>query len=97
MPTLNWIGKEAVVKHHKEAPFTSGLTAADHRTFGSGSGFFSESGNRAATVMRYFPPLCCKRMLGGLLAELSGGHCRFVMMKDQQWQEIEAIFLEGAA
>ena len=21
MPTLNWIGKEAVVKHHKEAPF----------------------------------------------------------------------------
>src|SRR4030067_2191249 len=21
MPTLNWIGKEAVVKHHKEVPF----------------------------------------------------------------------------
>ncbi len=21
MPTLNWIGKEAVVRHHKEVPF----------------------------------------------------------------------------
>ena len=21
MPTLNWIGKEAVVKHHKEVPY----------------------------------------------------------------------------
>ena len=21
MPTLNWIGKEAVIKHHKEVPF----------------------------------------------------------------------------
>ena len=21
MPTLNWIGKDAVVKHHKEVPF----------------------------------------------------------------------------
>ncbi len=21
MPTLNWIGKEAVINHHKEAPF----------------------------------------------------------------------------
>lgn len=21
MPTLNWIGKKAVVKHHKEVPF----------------------------------------------------------------------------
>ena len=22
MPTLNWIGKEAVVKHHKDVPFS---------------------------------------------------------------------------
>ena len=21
MPTLNWIGKEAVIRHHKEVPF----------------------------------------------------------------------------
>jgi adenine-specific DNA-methyltransferase len=21
MPTLNWIGKEAIVKHHKDVPF----------------------------------------------------------------------------
>jgi len=21
MPTLNWIGKEAVIKHHEEVPF----------------------------------------------------------------------------
>ena len=29
MPTLNWIGKQAVVKHHKEVPFRLLETAPD--------------------------------------------------------------------
>jgi len=31
------------------------------------------------------------RLIGGLWAELSGGRCRFVMIKDKQWQGIEAM------
>lgn len=30
------------------------------------------------------------RLIGGLWAELSGGRCRFVMVKDRQWEAIEA-------
>jgi len=30
------------------------------------------------------------RMIGGLWAELSGGRCRFVMVKDKKWEGIEA-------
>lgn len=30
------------------------------------------------------------RLIGGLWAELSGERCRFVMVKDRQWSEIEA-------
>jgi len=37
------------------------------------------------------------RLIGGLWAELSGGRCRFVMVKDKQWQGIEATFSEVAA
>ena len=29
MPTLNWIGKEAVVKHHKDVPFRLLETVAE--------------------------------------------------------------------
>ncbi|MDO9012600.1 MAG: DEAD/DEAH box helicase family protein [Gallionella sp.] len=31
------------------------------------------------------------RLIGNLWAELSGGRCRFVMVKDKEWQGIEAI------
>jgi type III restriction enzyme len=31
------------------------------------------------------------RMIGGLWAELSGGHCRFVMVKDKQFSNIDAV------
>ncbi|MFZ5491553.1 MAG: DEAD/DEAH box helicase [Pseudomonadota bacterium] len=31
------------------------------------------------------------RLIGGLWAELSGGRCRFVMVKDKQWESIEAL------
>ncbi len=31
------------------------------------------------------------RLIGGLWAEMSGGKCQFVMVKDRQWQEIEPI------
>ena len=30
------------------------------------------------------------RDIGGLWAELSSGKCRFVMVRDRQWQQIEA-------
>ena len=30
------------------------------------------------------------RLIGGLWAELSGGRCRFVMVKDKKWEEIDA-------
>ena len=29
------------------------------------------------------------RQIGGLWAELSDGKCRFVMVRDRQWQQIE--------
>ncbi|MGA7948880.1 MAG: hypothetical protein WCA45_01835 [Thiobacillaceae bacterium] len=32
MPTLNWIGKEAVVKHHKDVPFRLLVTRATFDT-----------------------------------------------------------------
>jgi type III restriction enzyme len=31
------------------------------------------------------------RLIGGLWASLSGGRCRFVMVKDRRWDEIEAM------
>ena len=31
------------------------------------------------------------RATGGLWAELSGGRCRFVMVRDRQWQAIDAL------
>ena len=37
------------------------------------------------------------RLIGGLWAELSGGRCRFVMVKDKKWEGIEALLLGGAA
>ena len=42
MPTLNWIGKEAVVKHHKEVPFRL-LEPVPALSCGPGEG--RESGN----------------------------------------------------
>lgn len=42
MPTLNWIGKEAVVKHHKEVPFRL-LEPAPELSCGSAQG--KDSGN----------------------------------------------------
>lgn len=42
MPILNWIGKEAVVKHHKEVPFRL-LEPAPEFSCGENQG--SDSGN----------------------------------------------------
>ncbi|MDD4929409.1 MAG: hypothetical protein PHP85_09050 [Gallionella sp.] len=36
------------------------------------------------------------RLIGGLWAELSGGRCRFVMVKDKKWEGIETQ-LSGVA
>jgi type III restriction enzyme len=32
------------------------------------------------------------RLIGGLWAELSRGRCRFMMVKDKQWGDIEEQF-----
>jgi len=56
MPTLDWIGKKAVVKHHKEVPYR-----------------------------------LLDRKVGNLWAEMSGGQCRFVMVKDRNWAAIDAL------
>lgn len=32
------------------------------------------------------------RLIGGLWANLSGGRCRFVMVKDKRWESIEGCF-----
>jgi type III restriction enzyme len=31
------------------------------------------------------------RLIGGLWANLSDGRCRFVMVRDKQWESIEAL------
>lgn len=31
------------------------------------------------------------RLIGGLWAELSGDRCRFVMVKDKNWEMVEAV------
>jgi type III restriction enzyme len=33
------------------------------------------------------------RLIGGLWASLSGGRCRFVMVKDKQWGWVEAVLI----
>ena len=44
MPTLNWIGKEAVVNHHKEVPFFARWTLVPEPSCGQ-HGKSSDSGN----------------------------------------------------
>jgi type III restriction enzyme len=46
------------------------------------------SNTKAPTAGRP-PKMEDDRLIGGLWAELSGGHCRFVMVKEQCWDRIE--------
>lgn len=88
MPTLNWIGKEAVVKHHKKADgrfypdFVCQLADAD--------------GKPGAVLLveykgaQHWTDAQDDRLIGGLWANLSEGRCRFVMVKDRRWESIDA-------
>ena len=51
MPTLNWIGKEAVVKHHKEVPFRL-LEPVPDLSCGAERPKAATSSCRATTCMR---------------------------------------------
>jgi len=46
MPVLNWIGKEAVVKHHKDVPFRLGCTSVGQGDLGYGILDFGFGGTR---------------------------------------------------
>ena len=37
------------------------------------------------------------RLIGGLWASLSNGRCRFVMVKDKQWEGIDEVMRTGSA
>ncbi len=53
MPTLNWIGKDAVVNHHKEVPFRL-LKCNDKLSVGDDSGNMLVYG-RGFSCMLYLP------------------------------------------
>lgn len=83
MPTLNWIGKDAVVKHHKDMPF---------RLLESVPGTKGQPGPVLAVEYKgadRWTSAQDDRLIGGLWANLSEGRCRFVMVKDKRWDGIE--------
>jgi hypothetical protein len=87
VPTLNWIGKEAVVKRHKDVPVrllepVPELSAATP----AAEEFECEykGGNQWASAAD-------DRIIGGLWAELSSGRCRFVMATDKRWDSIDSV------
>jgi adenine-specific DNA-methyltransferase len=55
MPTLNWIGKDAVVKHHKEVPFRLLEPVPDLSCGGSGSGNLIVQGDNLHALMALLP------------------------------------------
>jgi hypothetical protein len=83
MPTLNWIGKEAVVKHHKEVPFRL-LELVPELSCGD-----ADSGNLIEKASNRHRIVGDDRLIGGLWANLSGGRCRFVMVKEKRREWVE--------
>jgi adenine-specific DNA-methyltransferase len=55
MPTLNWIGKEAVVKHHKEVPFRLLEPVADLSCGDAGSGNLIVQGDNLHALKALLP------------------------------------------
>jgi hypothetical protein len=54
MPTLNWIGKEAVVNHHKEVPFRL-LKYNDKLSFDDDSGNLLMQGDNLEALKALLP------------------------------------------
>jgi adenine-specific DNA-methyltransferase len=55
MPTLNWIGKEAVVEHHKEVPFHLLRCNADLSVGEPGSGNLLVQGDNLLALKALLP------------------------------------------
>lgn len=56
MPTLNWIGKDAVLNHHKEVPFHL-LRCAPKRSVGDESGNLLVQGDNLSCIESLAPVL----------------------------------------
>lgn len=86
MPTLDWIGKDAVVKHHKDVPYrllepVAGLSCGDTKSDNLAVEY--KGANQRAAIED-------DRLIGGLWEELSDGRCRFVMTTEKDWSRIDA-------
>lgn len=55
MPTLNWIGKEAVIKHHKEVPFRLIEPVAEHSCGDANSGNMIVQGDNLLALKALLP------------------------------------------
>lgn len=87
MPTLNWIGKDAVVKHRKDVPYRLLEPVAELSCQLPGENILAVEYKGADRWKEAEDD----RLIGGLWAELSGGHCRFVMVTNRQWDGIDAL------
>ena len=84
MPTLDWIGKDAVVKHHKDVPYRLLEPVAELSCGDTASGNLIVQGDNQWTATED------DRLIGGLWEELSDGRCRFVMTTEKDWSRIDA-------
>lgn len=92
MPTLNWIGKDAVIRYHKEVPFR--LLETDPKL----SHGKQEDGNLIvqgdnlhalkALLPKYAGKVKCIYIDPPYNTGNEGWDCAFVMVKDKKWEWI---------
>ena len=92
MPSLNWIGKDAVVKHHKDVPFrllepVQSLSCAGVADNAADSGNLIVQGDNLLALKALLP-----RYAGQVkaVARRAGERFRFVMPKRKDWGMIRA-------
>lgn len=73
MPSLNWIGKEAVVNHHREVPYHL-LRCDEKLSVGDpGSGpFIADNSDKDWSILQYLHDWCV-RPIGEVVQVLGGG------------------------
>lgn len=76
MPTLDWIGKKAVLNHHRQVPYHADgrILAVEYKNATDWTNDDSKE----------------KRAVGELWAQKSGGKCLFVMPRGPDWGAIKA-------
>jgi hypothetical protein len=83
MPSLNWIGKPAVVAHHKQVPFRLLKCRADLSVGDAQAGNLLVQGDNLEALKallpyyagRFYPDFVCKLHNGrSLVVEYKGGH-----------------------